>query len=347
MTLWIIAGVAGVILLASVYFLTRKRDDDERWKARHSHPWDKRAEEPRGTTVASMPPPAAGIPFRMNLSEELDRASALESTELWVDDEPTGPVAKIVLTAAGRSDPGKKREHNEDSILVWSEQELYAIADGMGGYAAGEVASRLAIETLERVFTTGELGEPEEEGLPRRGAELMAAIHVANAAIRAEAAEDDQKTGMGTTLVAARFSPGRNRVYLAHVGDSRCYRIRDGHMRQLTTDHTLGAVGIVGKAASKLSRAVGAFDEVEVDLVVDEPRPGDHYLLCSDGLYKMLSDADILDTVERGSSVEAIVEDLVAGANERGGRDNVSVVMVRVDEPEIDPRESGEHRITG
>jgi protein phosphatase len=346
MTLWIIAGVASAILLAAVFVLTRKRDDDERWKARHSHPWDKRAEELRGTTVASLPPPAAGLPFRMSLSEEIDRGSALESTELWVDDEPTGPVAKIVLTAAGKSDPGKKREHNEDSLLMWPEQELYAIADGMGGYAAGEVASQLAIETLERAFTTGELGELEE-GLPRRGAELMAAFHLANTAIRAEAKRDDRKTGMGTTLVAARFSPGRNRVYLAHVGDSRCYRIRDGHMRQLTTDHTLGAVGIVGKAAGKLSRAVGAFDVVEVDLVVDEPRPGDHYLLCSDGLYKMLSDSDILETVERGSSVEAIVEDLVAGANDRGGRDNVSVVMVRVDEPDIDLRESGEHRITG
>lgn len=346
MTLLIIAGVSVVILLAAVFYLTRKRDDDERWQARHSHPWDERPAEPAGTSAATLPPPAAGLSFKVSLSEELDRASALESTELWMDDEPTGPVAKIVLTAAGKSDPGRKRELNEDTLLVWSEREIYAIADGMGGYAAGEVASQLAIETLERVLTTGELGELEE-GLPQRGAELMAAFRVANAAIRAEAKQDDHKSGMGTTLIAARFSPGRNRVYVAHVGDSRCYRIRDGHMRQLTTDHTLGAVGIVGKSASKLSRAVGAFDHVEVDLVVDEPRPGDHYLLCSDGLYKMLSDADILEVVEAGSSVQAIVEALVAEANDKGGRDNVSVVMVRVDEPHIDPRESGEHRITG
>lgn len=345
MTLWIIAAVASVVLLAGVAFLVRRRDDDETWSARHSHPWDKRPEAPDATRLASLPP-AAGVPLTVTMSEEVDRAAALESTELWVDDEPTGPIAKIVLRAAGKSDPGKKRGHNEDALLLWPEQELYAIADGMGGYAAGEVASQLAVATLERVLTSGALG-PLEEGFPRRGAELLAAFQAANAAIRADAKRDDRKTGMGTTLVAARFSPGRNRVYVAHVGDSRCYRVRDGHMRQLTTDHTLGAVGIQGKAANKLSRAVGVFDHVDVDLTIDEPRPDDRYLLCSDGLYKMLSHDEIFEIVDRGGAVESVADALVAAANERGGRDNVSVVVIRVEEPEIDPRESGEHRITG
>lgn len=331
MTLWIIAAVAGVVLLAGGAYLVRKRDaEEDHWKARHSHPWDKRPDED-GERLASLLPPPSGVPITTSYSEELDRASALESTELWVEDEPTGPVPAFAVRAAGKTDPGKKRKHNEDALLVWPEQELYAVADGMGGYAAGEVASRLAVATLERVFTSGEHG-PLEEGLPQRGAELVAAVRAANAAIRADAKTDERKTGMGTTVVAARFSPGRKRVYVAHVGDSRCYRVRDGVLRQLTTDHTLGAVGIQGKAAGKLSRAVGVFDHVEVDLTVDEPRPGDRYLLCSDGLSKMLRDDEILETFG-ADGVEEVAEALIAAANEHGGRDNVSVVVIRVDEP--------------
>lgn len=344
MTLWIIAGVSGAVLLAGIAYLVLRRDEPPPPR-RNPHAWDRRSDEPEGTLLATMPPPA-GIAPASTMSQEAD-GLALESQELWMDDdEPTGPIAKILLRAAGCSDPGKKRKHNEDAFLVAPEHELYVIADGMGGYAAGEVASALAIETLRESFAAGEFGVVEE-GFPRRGAELVAAIRTANTRIRQEAQRDERMTGMGTTLVAARFSPGKNRLYVAHVGDSRCYRLRDGELKQLTTDHTLGSVGIVGPTANKLSRAVGVFDDVEVDLTIDEPRIGDHYVLCSDGLYKMMPDDSIRETVEGADSIEAVATELVRVANERGGSDNVSVVVVRVDDPELDLRQSGEHRIGG
>lgn len=344
MTLWIIAAVAVTILLGGIAFLTRKQEAPPRPK-RIAQPWDERPGDTGGTRLATMPPPA-GLPIQHSASEEADRY-ALESQELWIEeDEPTGPVAKILVSAAGKTDPGKKREHNEDALLLAPEHELYAIADGMGGYAAGEVASQLAVDTLRDAFRAGSFGELDE-GFPKRGAELMAAIRAANADIRREAQQDESRSGMGTTIVAARFSPGRNRVYVAHVGDSRCYRIRDGELKQLTTDHTLGAIGITGPSANKLSRAVGAFDHVDVDLTVDEPQPGDHYLLCSDGLYKMLLDERIAAIVAASGSLAQAVDELIDSAIERGGRDNITVVLLRVDEPELDPRESGEHRIPG
>jgi serine/threonine protein phosphatase PrpC len=345
-TLWIIAGVAGVVLLAGIVFLFRKpKEADAGWESRNRQPWDKKSDEPEGTKVASIPPPA-GVPRPM-LSEELSASHALESQELFIEEEePTGPVAKILVSSAGGTDPGRKRGHNEDAYMLAPEHEVYAIADGMGGYAAGEIASQLTVDTLRDAFASGEFGALDD-AFPRRGAELAAAVKIANARIRDEAMRDERKSGMGTTIVAARFSPGRKRVYIAHVGDSRCYRLRDGELKQLTHDHTLGALGIVGPTANKLSRAVGVFDELEVELTIDEPAPGDFYLLCSDGLYKMLPDDMIRDLALEEGTLEEIVGRLIARSNERGGRDNVTVVLLRVDEPNFDGRESGEHRIQG
>lgn len=347
MMLWIIAALAGAVLLAGIAFLALRRDEEagrDAWdKPRHSQPWDQRPEEPEGSRMASIPPPS-GVPSAPTFSEELS-LSGFESQELWVDDDdPTGPVAKIVVSAAGGTHPGKKRAHNEDAYLVQPEHEVYAIADGMGGYAAGEVAAEIAVNTLREGFESGDVGTLED-GYPRRGAELMSLIRRCNTRIRQEAARDDEKTGMGTTIVSARFSPGRKRVYIAHVGDSRCYRIRDGEIRQLTTDHTLGAVGIKGPAAAKLSRAVGVFDDLDVDLTIDEPWPGDYYLLCSDGLSKMVPEDAIAATVSRSEDLEETVRELIVDANDRGGRDNVTLVLVRIDGPSFDSGESGEHRL--
>ena len=320
MTLWIIALVAAVVLVTGLLLLRSKRDEPA--PAR---------QPPEPERVSAVPPPA-GVPISTMFSEEGD-ALTLESQELWLDDdEPTGPVAAFVLRAAGKTDPGKKREHNEDAFLLAPEHQLYVIADGMGGYAAGEVASALAVETLKTRFDADDHG-PLDEGFPRRGAEMMSAIRDANAVIRERAREDEEKTGMGTTMVAARFSPGRNRVYIAHVGDSRCYRIRDGELRQLTHDHTLGALGITGPSAGKLSRAVGAFDQVDVDLTVDEPEQGDRYLLCSDGLFKMVPDERIASIASEGDTPDEIAARLVHAALEGGGRDNVSVIVIAVDAP--------------
>jgi len=347
--LWIIAAIAGAVMLAGIAFLALKGEEEAQAGAgggrvrRDTWDPDDGDIDPDGSKVASSIPPPSGVPMH-TASEEL--SAVMESQELWLeeDDEPTGPVPKILVSASGDTHPGQKREHNEDSFLVLAEHEVYAIADGMGGYAAGEVASAIAVDAVAEVFALGTFGALEE-GWPRRGAELAAAIKEANRRVRLEASRDSTKQGMGTTFVAARFSPGRRRVYIAHVGDSRCYRIRDGEMKQLTTDHTLGAVGIKGPAAGKLSRAVGVFDDVDVDLTVDEPLPGDFYVLCSDGLYKMLDRPEIARIVNDGDELKDIVQALIEEANAAGGRDNVSVVIVRIDEPDFDPGESGEHRL--
>lgn len=346
--LCVIAAISGAVMLAGVAFLVLRRDEppeDHFNRPRHRQPWDERPEEPAGVKPVSVPPPG-GVPMHATASEEL--SAVLESQDIWWDDddEPTGPVPKILVTSAGGTHAGKKREHNEDAYLILAEHELYVIADGMGGYAAGEVASKIVVDTLARCFANGEFGEVDE-GFPRRGAELAAAVKEANRLVRVAAAEDSARSGMGTTIVSARFSPGRRRVYIVHVGDSRCYRIREGEIKQLTVDHTLAAVGIEGPAGAKLSRAVGVFDDVDVDLTIDEPLPGDFYVLCSDGLYRMVPDREVLRIIDGGESLERSVEELIAEANHRGGRDNVTVVLIGIDEPSFDPAESGEHPLPG
>lgn len=347
MMLWIIAAIAGAVMLAGIAFLALKGDEGpEPAPKKKPVKGDEDYEEPAGGTRLASDPPPSGISGKTGPSEELP--GGLESTELWLeeDEEPTGPVPKIVVMASGGTHPGQRRDHNEDAFLVLAEHDVYAIADGMGGYAAGEVASAITVDSLAECFALGQFGTLDE-GWPRRGAELASAIRIANTRVRAEAAKDDKKQGMGTTIVAARFSPGRRRVYVAHVGDSRCYRIREKEMKQLTTDHTLGAVGIKGPAAGKLSRAVGVFDDVDVDLTIDEPHAGDYYLLCSDGLFKMVPEAEILPMIVGAETLQKAVDHLILEANARGGRDNVSVVLVRIDEPDFDPGESGEHRLPG
>jgi protein phosphatase len=269
------------------------------------------------------------------MSQEIDiSVDSGEADAALVDDDPTGPVAKILVSAVGGTDQGKKRKHNEDAYVVLPNHSLFAIADGMGGYAAGEVASQMAMDVLKHSFESSEFGGAPIAGLPKRGDELVRAIQSANSAILTQARENEHQQGMGTTLVAARFAPNRKRVYIAHVGDSRVYRLRDGQLHQLTTDHTLGAAGVTGPSAAKLSRAVGVFDDVEVDLAIDEPREGDHYVLCSDGLFKMVPDEKICEIIYNATNIQAAVDELIREANSRGGKDNVSVILVRVDEPD-------------
>ena len=291
-----------------------------------------------GTTMAAG---AQGGRARVSMSSQTMSTEieiAVDSAEdaAVVDDEPTGPVAKILVSAVGGTDQGRKRKHNEDAYVVLPRHSLFAIADGMGGYAAGEVASQMAMDILKTSFESDHFGGAPIPGLPRRGDELVRAIQSANSAILTQARENEHQQGMGTTLVAARFAPNRKRVYIAHVGDSRVYRLREGKLAQLTTDHTLGAAGVTGPSAAKLSRAVGVFDDVEVDLAIDEPREGDHYVLCSDGLFKMVPDDKICDIIYSATTIQGAVDELIREANSRGGKDNVSVILVRVDDP--DPR---------
>ncbi len=290
-------------------------------------PRDKREDEPEGTKVASVPPPHSG-------GKESAVATAPDApVEMALEEDPTGPIALILVTAVGRTDPGRRRKHNEDAYLVMEKEAVFAIADGMGGYAAGEVASALATEVINEAFKTNTFTGDPDPSLPRRGDELIRAIQMANTAILTQARANEAQSGMGTTIVAARFSPNKQRVYICHVGDSRCYRLRGDEILPLTTDHTLGAVGITGPAASKLSRAVGIQDTVDVDLRVDAPRVGDRFLLCSDGLSKMVPEEMICDIVREAPSLDRAVEKLVETANERGGRDNVTVILIGVQEP--------------
>jgi protein phosphatase len=249
-----------------------------------------------------------------------------------VVDEPTQNKPLILVAASGQSDNGRARKRNEDAVLMREDHGLFIVADGMGGYSGGDVASQLAIRTIEEAFDTRHFdGAPQAE-IPKRASELACAIQMANAAVYRQATGDRKLEGMGTTVCAARFAVKKQRLYIGHVGDSRVYCLRDGELRQITSDHTMAEFGLRGTGSSHLSRAVGVSDTVPVDVVIGKPRAGDVYLLCSDGLTKMVADAEI-ERVLRDSSPPAAVERLIDAANDRGGKDNISVIVVAIEEP--------------
>ena len=251
------------------------------------------------------------------------------------EEEPTGPNALILVTAVGRTDPGLKRKHNEDAYAILEDHHLFVIADGMGRHAAGEVASQLCVDAISEAFRTADFGEPKQPPLPKRASRLRGSILLANDRILTAAQENDAYSGMGTTVVSAYFSPNNQRVYIAHVGDSRCYRLRGGKLTQLTTDHTLGAAGIQGKSAAVLSRAVGIEENVEVDISMESPLPGDIYLLCSDGLSRMVQNEEIQRSLETVKDLDEANKVLIDKANQGGGRDNITAILVRVDDAKL------------
>jgi serine/threonine protein phosphatase PrpC len=265
--------------------------------------------------------------------EELRRSRVqLIYEEQAESDEPTEPAARILMTSRGDSDRGRLRTKNEDRLLALPERSVFVVADGMGGHAGGQIAADLAVRTLEAAYLQHDFqGVVESElPIPRRARELSLAIQMANHAVHEKAVTTPGLSEMGTTLVAAKFSPRKQRVYIGHVGDSRCYRIRGRSIRQLTTDHNLASVGVVGPSAQRLVRAVGLEPSVEIDLIIDRPLPEDLYCLCSDGLSKMLTDQEIGQIVLGNPDLDAAVDTLIRVANERGGRDNITVVLVRV-----------------
>ena len=207
---------------------------------------------------------------------EEDRVSRIELhfEEDAEAEEVTAASARILLYAAGDSDRGRVRARNEDSMLVMPERSLFAVADGMGGHRGGEVASSLAIDALQDAFDRSAFeGRVQAEGdVPRRARELAAAVQMTNECVRSMALADRELSDMGTTLVAARFSPNKQRLYIGHVGDSRCYRLRRGTLRQLTTDHTMATLGMKGPRANDLFQAVGTSPGLMIDLIVDKPQ---------------------------------------------------------------------------
>jgi PPM family protein phosphatase len=247
-------------------------------------------------------------------------------------DEKTHGGALILVTGTAQTDKGLRRQRNEDAILVMSDEGVYAVADGMGGHRGGEIASSLAVQAIEQAFRADQFAAKPHDGIPRRASELARAIQMANVAILRRVAEERELSGMGTTVCAARFSSNKQRLYVGHVGDSRMYRLREGRLAQLTADHTMGDLGIVGEAAAHLSRAVGIWPTVPIDIVLCKPRPKDLYLLCSDGLTKMVSDQQIGQIMNPKIPPVMVVEALIDAANAKGGKDNISAIVIRVDD---------------
>ena len=228
----------------------------------------------------------------------------------------------------GLSDPGRRRRRNEDAYVV--RPPLFAVADGMGGAQAGELASRIAVEAL------GEQGSaPGEE-------RVTTLIREANRRIFARSSEDASASGMGTTMTAALVEPDGT-VTIGHVGDSRAYLLRAGRLEQLTEDHSLVAELVrTGRLSAEeaerhpqrsvITRALGTDPDVDVDVVTVHAETGDLFLLCSDGLTSMVADEAILETVEDSrDDLEQAARGLIQKANRGGGEDNITVVFFELD----------------
>jgi serine/threonine protein phosphatase PrpC len=251
------------------------------------------------------------------------------------------------ISAHGVSDVGMRRDHNEDAFLVDLDLGLLVVADGMGGHAGGEHASRLAVETIQREVRAarerqgGPFERPtgiEDSPLPDV---MRLAVEAACAAIFDAAQADPELSGMGTTVTAALVD-GRH-AFVAHVGDSRCYLIREAKIYQVSEDHSLvneqikaGAISPEEARTSRfkniITRSVGFERTVAVDLMGIELQEGDRFVVCCDGLSNLVEDGEIL-TLGQGPSLVEASERLVALANERGGDDNITVIVARVDPP--------------
>ena len=247
------------------------------------------------------------------------------------------------MRSFGRTDVGRHRKANEDAFFRDDELRLYVVADGMGGHAAGEVASSEAVDTVfgmvkRGMATIGDSNEPLNEARARAACRVIeGAIQAATYMVFAIAELDREKTGMGTTITAALGVGGS--LITGQVGDSRIYQIRDGKAVQITEDHTLIAwqikQGLISADEARTSphrnvitRAVGNRDYVEVDTSVVAVEAGDRYLLCSDGLHGYLQDDEIPDLAALGG--DEAVEQFVELANSRGGRDNITAILLEI-----------------
>jgi protein phosphatase len=254
---------------------------------------------------------------------------------------------RVFLAVAGLTDVGRQRRHNEDHVLIRPELGLYVVADGMGGHNAGNVASRLTTTSLQNFFEATR-GAPPPGTPTAQDAEftpdsrrLVAGIRKANRDVFEISSTVQQHHGMGSTVVAAFVSNESGRIHVAHVGDSRCYRIRGGIIRQVTTDHSLVHDALAFKPdlteeelgrlpRNIITRALGMRDTVDVDVTSDDVAVGDVYLLCSDGLSGMVRDEQIVEVVSMSDDLGEACELLIAMANDAGGNDNISAVLLRI-----------------
>ncbi|WP_296510160.1 Stp1/IreP family PP2C-type Ser/Thr phosphatase [Rhodoferax sp.] len=240
-----------------------------------------------------------------------------------------------------QTDPGRCRDNNEDSVAFDDQALVGVLADGMGGYNAGEIASGMATAFIKSELSRWlvEAGAQAQLKDIRRAMEIC--VDNANLAIYNSANANPSFAGMGTTLVLGIIKDGR--LLVGHIGDSRCYRIRQGVIEQITKDHSLlqeqidaGLISPDQAAGSPIknlvTRALGVEQFVMLEVNVFSIEPGDLYLMCSDGLSDMVSDEVIVRIVSEGSRLESMAENLVLAANENGGKDNISVLMISASE---------------
>ena len=259
----------------------------------------------------------------------------------------------LVLRAAGLTDVGKHRQSNEDAVLVRDDLDLYVVCDGAGGHRSGEVASALAVRSLANYFgatirRTHESPEFDRFGIPGGARRLSAAILKANQDVFEISKSNPQHKGMGTTVVAACFSPRSGLMHVGHVGDSRCYRMRGGHLELLTQDHSLLTDVLEQRPElddtvlerlpkNIVTRALGIDPKLRVSLRSYAVVAGDRYLLCSDGLSGMLTAHEIAVALGAHAEPGAIAQDLVGRSNAAGGRDNIAALVIECTQgPEAD-----------
>lgn len=246
----------------------------------------------------------------------------------------------MIYTFCTKTDPGRARENNEDSVAFDDATHLGVLADGMGGYNAGEIASGMATAFIkaEMARWLAEAGYYAKSKEIRRALEIC--VENANRSIYNAASSNSLYSGMGTTLIVGVFQGAK--LMLGHIGDSRCYRMRAGELRQITKDHSLlqeqidaGLLTLEQAATSSyknlVTRALGVDDTVMLELNEYDVEPGDTYLMCSDGLSDMVEDPEIGRILLAQQSMNDIAEQLVTVANEHGGRDNISVLLARVE----------------
>lgn len=253
---------------------------------------------------------------------------------------------------SGKTDVGRQREQNEDALLLLPELGVMAVADGLGGHRSGHLASQLCVSTLTDFFvitvaSDGTWPFPYDESLSDEENYLFTGTRLANRRIFDRSLKNLSDFGMGTTCVASMFDKNTQNISIAHVGDSRCYRVRDGEIIQLTRDHSLLSDALTlapwmteeemaQLPPNVVTRALGIREEVEIDIHRERVRLGDVYLLCTDGLSSLVTDDEIrdivLEHVDRRDPLATTCDRLVQAANDYGGTDNVTVVLAHLEE---------------
>ena len=259
------------------------------------------------------------------------------------------------ITAAGLSDVGLKRESNEDSLAMDNSAKLYIVADGMGGHLAGEVASKVAVQIIQKNVNNWinknspvtEIFDFPDMTLSQRGNYLSSGIKLANRVIYEMSQEYTEYKGMGTTIVILAIMP--TTIIAANVGDSRIYLIRGDSMEPLSKEHSMVAeqleMGLISEEEAKISplrhiltRNLGSSDTVDADVFEIEHIDNDRFLLCTDGLTDLVSDNEILNIIKNGNDSEHICQQLISEANKRGGNDNTTVSLIRINKESDEKR---------